>query len=379
MRVAHIIDSLAWGGAQKLLVTFAEAARTSNVDVTIITLQADKKGAPFTSQIQALGTRMVAMHAPRLLHLPRLIRLVRFLKQERFDVVHTHLNNANILGPLACALTGTPVVASLHNMRIDTHLNSRKKLEIWTLRYLAKRIVAVGQQVADARQFQFPRTPLVVIPNAVTLISPLAQAEREVLRAELVGDTARPLLISVGRLTPLKGGSDLLTAFAQVCKIHPQAALIIVGDGSDLEVLAEKIRVLELENNARLLGARSDVPRLLGASDLYVSASLFEGLPVAMLEAMAVGLPVAATEVGDVPLVLTPRTGVGVPPGEPAQLAQAINQLLSNPEQLPAMGRAAREHVAQHYSPSIWLDKLLSLYNEVCLADRNVVPLSEAK
>jgi glycosyltransferase involved in cell wall biosynthesis len=198
------------------------------------------------------------------------------------------------------------------------------------------------------------------------------------VRTELVGDDSRPLLISVGRLTPQKGGSDLLTAFAHVCETHPEAALIIVGDGSDLETLAEQIKALGLTNHAWLLGARSDVPRLLAASDLYVSASLFEGLPVAMLEAMAAGLPVAATDAGDVPLVVTPHAGVVVPRGEPMRLAQAFEQLLNNRKQLPEMGRAAREHVALHYSPAAWLDQLLTLYSEVCVVDQRVLPLSEA-
>jgi glycosyltransferase involved in cell wall biosynthesis len=185
------------------------------------------------------------------------------------------------------------------------------------------------------------------------------------------------LLISVGRLTPQKGVDDLLTAFAQVCQSHPQTALIIAGDGKILPDLAQQIKTLKLENNAWLLGGRSDIPDLLSASDLYVSAAHWEGLPIAMLEAMSAGLPVAATGVGDVPVVLNNQIGVTVPPQEPAQLAQAICHLLDDAAQLPIMGAAAREHVSRYYSPLTWLDRLLAVYQDV-LSTRAVVVYSEA-
>jgi glycosyltransferase involved in cell wall biosynthesis len=377
MHIAHIIDSLAWGGAQKLLVTFAEAAQQHNISLTIINLDNNDRGAPFAAALKNLDIRIVTFHAQRLFDLPRFFKLLRFLAQEKFDLVHTHLNYANILGTLACTFTGTPTVATLHNMRVGIDSGARKKLERWMLQKLTDELVVVGEQVAKARQPQFPDKVLHIIPNAVAPILPLSEAERLTLRTELTGDPARPLLISVGRLTSQKGVDDLLTAFAQVCKSHPQAALIIVGGGSIMAELNLQIKALYLENNAWMLGGRSDVPRLLAASDLFVSASHWEGLPVAMLEAMSAGLPVVATGVGDVPVVLKPRSGVIVPPKEPEQLAQAVSQLLDNAEQLPVMGSTAREHVALHYSPAAWLDKLLALY-QVVLSSKTTLTLSEA-
>ena len=376
MRIAHLIDSLDWGGAQKLLVTFAEAARQQNISLTIILLEKDSGDAPFTAELEKLDIRIVTFHAQRLINPFRFARLIRFLKREKFDIVHSHLNYANILAPIACALTGTPIVATLHNMRVSPNPSLRKRLERRVLKTMARKIIVVGQQVAIARQHQFPGRTLHVVPNAVSPIPSLVESERLALRTELIGDPHRPLLITVGRLTGQKGVSDLLTAFAHVCQAHPQAALLVVGDGRILPDLAQQIKESGLENSAWLLGGRSDVPRLLAASDLYVSASHWEGLPVAMLEAMSAGLPVAATRVGDVPVVLTSQTGVAVPPKEPLQLAKAIIQLLDDRENLPIMGAAAREHVARHYDPSVWLAKLLDLY-QCALAGDTAVPLSE--
>lgn len=111
-----------------------------------------------------------------------------------------------------------------------------------------------------------------------------------------------------------------------------------------------------------MVGARDDIPRILPAADLFVSSSYLEGLPIAILEAMAAGLPVVATTVGDIPRVVVEGTGVVVPPHQPAQLASAINRLLDDPAQLRTMGLAARQHVAVHHSPAVWVDQLMKMY-----------------
>lgn len=365
MRIAQLIDSLAWGGAQKLLVTFAEAARQRDITLTVISLNDRDGGAPFRTDLERLGVRVVTFHGSRLVSPSRFFKLRQFLQQEQFDIVHTHLSYANILGSLACTLSRTPIVATMHNVQIGTKPPLHVRFEQWLLQKTVNHLIVVGQQVAKIRRPQFPSKTIHIVPNAVTPIAPLPTAKRLALRQDLIGNEDRPLLINVGRLTYQKGLGDLLTAFAQVCQSHPQAALIIVGGGEILPDLAEQIKQLGLENNAWLLGKRSDVPQLLGASDLYVSSAYWEGLPVAMLEAMSAGLPVVATAVGDVPVVMTEQTGLTLPPKEPEQLAQAICQLLDDKERLSIMGAAAREHVTLHYSPSVWLDKLLTVYAAV--------------
>ena len=133
MKIAQIIDSLGWGGAQKLLVTFSEVAIQRNISLTIITLDGDEASAPFRANLEKLGIRVIVFHAPRLLAPLRFFKLTRFLKQEQFDIVHTHLSYANILGSLACTLTNTPIVATIHNVKIDGP-SARRRLEYWVLK-----------------------------------------------------------------------------------------------------------------------------------------------------------------------------------------------------------------------------------------------------
>lgn len=366
MRIAHLIDNLKRGGAQKLLLTFAQVAQARGWPVTIICLQ-PAPDTPWPAQLTQAGAQVVYCAGHSLFDPGRLWRLHQLLRRERFDVVHTHLTYANILGGLLAPLAGVPVVASLHNTVVDRRFVHpvRDPLEAWMLRHRMQRVLAVGQAVATAKQAGLGAKKIDIIVNAVAPLPGLALAERTALRAELVGDARRPLLLAVGRLSPPKGFADLLTAFATVRATHPTAALLIAGMGQEEAALQAQVAALQLAGHAWLLGPRDDVPRLLAASDIFVSASHWEGLPVAILEAMAAGLPIVATSVGDVPQVVTPDTGLIVPPQQPAALAAALNTLLADPARRTTLGRAARARVTQEYSAEVWLDRLAEVYREV--------------
>lgn len=367
MRVAQLIPSLQIGGAEKLQVTFAAAAQTRGLDLTVLSLRRPHR-TPIPGELEALGARVVSFNLRRLLDPVGIARIVDFLRRERPDVLHTHLGYATIVGSLAGWLTHTPVVASLHSSGFfANHRYMIHHLETLALRYGVQRVVAVGHVVAEAHRTRLGGTPVVVIPNAVAIPPALPPAERLALRSEITGDPASPLLLAVGRLVWEKGFADLLTAFASIRQAHPSARLAIAGSGPLHAELRAQIEALGLGGHAELLGTRNDVPRLLAASDLFVSSSHLEGLPLAVLEAMAAGLPVVATAVGDVPRVVVPGTGVVVPSRDPAAIAAAVQQLLDDPMRMRALGTGARAYVTRNYSPSAWIDRLLAIYDEVAL------------
>jgi len=157
----------------------------------------------------------------------------------------------------------------------------------------------------------------------------------------------------------------LLQAFATVHTRHPSAVLAIAGRGDLQAKLQEMITSLGLEKNVSLLGQRGDARRLMGAADIYVNASLREGTPVSVLEAMAERLPIAATQVGETPYLLEPGAGLLSPPGQPAALAAILNLLLDSPELRASFGQAAFERVQAHYSRPTWCRSLLELYSQV--------------
>lgn len=365
MHVAHLIGRLKRdGGAEKLIQTFAHAASSLNLKLTIITLR--ENDPQVQREVEALGARVISFPGRKLGNPFRFWQLLRFIQQEKFELIHTHLSDETILGISIGQFLGIPVVCTIHNTRMTSQDNPvRDLLEPWLYRYGASQIIAVGWTTASVQGERIGNKSITVIPNAVLPINDLSTIERNELRKELVGNAEYPLLISVGRLTPQKGFLDLITAFAILHKSNPRSRMIIVGQGPQDEELITKIQHLNLQSKVKLLGLRSDVPRLMAASDIYVSASLWEGLPVATLEAMSAGLPIVATNVGDVPQVVIEGTGILVPPRQPEELALAIGYLLDHDERSRIIGKVARNHVQRTFGVENWINMQLEIYEKV--------------
>lgn len=354
-------------------VVFAQAIREhSDIELTVVSLRENNQDTNIPSQIEAAGAHVVYFSAKKLCNPVRLLRLINFLRRENFDVVHTHLPSSNVLGTIAGRLAGRPVISAIRNSRDDTWGRLSVllgKVETFTLRYLSHQVMAVGYATAAAQQHRLGNKQITPVPNALRTTPLLLPDKRNQIRTELVGDPVKPLLISTGRLVPQKGYGDLLTAFAEVHKQHPEAVLVIAGEGPLHNELTERIDTLGLKEYVNLLGFRKDVSLLLAASDIFISSSHWEGLSVSILEAMAAGLPVVATNVSDTPQVVVEGTGHVVPPHEPTLLADAICSLLSNPPQRHSFGSAARAFIEKNHNPAAWADKILDMYKSViCLS-----------
>ncbi len=366
MHVLQMIDLLRIGGAQKLVETFALHAEAYGMQVTVLSLHTDPR-SPLRQALLSAGVEVLAFPAPRLLDAARLRALSAHLRERRYDVVQTHLTYANILGGLTGAWTGTPVVATLHSVGQDPRFRHpvRRALETWALRYAARSVVAVGGEVARAHAPRLGRRRKpVIIPNAVPEIVPLSAGERASLRARLGCSEGHLALLAVGRLAAPKGYPDLLKAFALLLPQYPGLRLWVAGDGVLRGELRSLAASLGLDGHVFFLGRRDDVPALLSAADIFVNASHWEGLPLAVLEAMMAGLPVVATAVGDIPSVLPAEAGSLVPPRQPEALADALRPLLEDAALRARRGRAAREHALRTCSVEAWMLRLRALYEE---------------
>ncbi len=363
MRVLQLVDTMTVGGAQKLQLTYTRMAVAHGEEPIIVSLRAFLN-SPLPGQLQSAGAQVLAMPGKGLKDIPRTLRLRRLLRSEHIDVLHAHLGYAIMIGAAAGALAGVPVVATLHSTKAD----AKQWLEALALRHGAKRIIAVGTAVAEAYKERVGKSRMVVLPNPVSEPPELAEPERVALRTEVAGDPGRPLIVTAGRLAPDKGYEDLLSVMDEIRKIHPSAVLAIAGIGRLQEELAACILECGLQDHVRMLGLRNDLPQILASADLYVSASLREGLPITVLEAMAAGLPVVATRVGDVPQLLKDGRGTLVAPGEREELCGAILQHLADPAAGKRMGAAAREYVLRQHSAETWYAELRKIYAEVAPA-----------
>jgi glycosyltransferase involved in cell wall biosynthesis len=361
MYIVQMINALRVGGAEKLIVTFAQAAQKRDIELVVVTLRPNVPEVQ--AQVESYGVRVEAFNNRKIQAPGRFLELTRFLRRERPDIIHTHLTMANILGASCGLLTGIPVVATLHNTAMSTSdklvLSS---VETFMLRNIIQRIIAVGWKTAEAHQARFGGKSIDVIPNAVTIPTPVDEATRQESRVKLTGDPTLPILLSVSRLEPQKGVFDLIEAFAQVGQSRPDARLVIVGSGSLEGQVKAKIGELGLTQSVHMLGLRQDVPDILAAGDIFVSAAHWDGLPVASLEAMASGLPLVVTAVGDLPRVVLPGTGLLVEPRNPSALAEGILRFLEDPEMMRNSGKEARNQAINHYSADVWMDRLLEVY-----------------
>jgi glycosyltransferase involved in cell wall biosynthesis len=294
-------------------------------------------------------------------------QLVYILRSRHIDVLQTHLGHSNILGILAAKLAGVPVIPTLHSTHAQPsgHLfRLRLSLEYYLLRSYATRIVAVGRLIGDIFRSRLSGRTIDVILNPVKIHPALSTEKRDALRKTINNNASCQIILNVGRLKSDKGLADLISAFSIVHEKHSKAHLAIVGDGdllSDLHSLASRLGV---EDFVHFFGARNDVPDLLYASDLYVSSSHREGLSIAMLEAMAAGLPVLATNVGDSGYLLSEGRGVLVDPHDIDALALEMSRLLNQPAQMKLFGQKAHAFVEENFTLSSWFEKLITIYKE---------------
>ena len=365
MYIFQMIDGLSVGGAEHLQITFAKEAKRRNFKLTVISLEAEDD-SQYLSELRSLGVPVYFFPTKRIFDIKNIYRIMRFFLKERPDVVHTHLTYANIIGSITARLTRIPVVATLHSTGIDERLRASRteRVEKIALRYFINKIIACGPAVARYFNQENQNVPTIMIPNAVEDFPEITNLEYENLKKQIVGDLNRVLIISVGRLEKHKGFIDLLKAFSILHQSHPSAFLALVGGGSIKDDLELMVSEYGLSDHVKLLGWRTDVKSLLFVSDLYVLASHWEGLPIAILEAMAAGLPVLATNVGDNAWAID-AAGEVVPPHKPEILSDAMAKLLDDPVRCKELGKKARIRFEENFKSSIWFDNIIAVYQSL--------------
>jgi glycosyltransferase involved in cell wall biosynthesis len=233
---------------------------------------------------------------------------------------------------------------------------------------VADAFVAVSPDVARAVRASYrpPADRLVTIPNGVDMDRYGQPVDRAAVRHRLELRPDGPLVVVVAKLMEQKGHADFLDALPAVRSAHPDVQVAFLGEGHLEPSLRARVDAEGHGSVIRFLGSRSDVPEVLAASDLFVLPSLWEGLPMALLEGMATGLPVVATEVsGTRDVVEHERSGLLVKPGTPAELAAAIGRVLGDRGLAASLGAAARRRVEDRYSARTQASRHAELYRRL--------------
>ncbi len=288
------------------------------------------------------------------------LRLRRFLSEHRFDVVHFHTSRAHSMAPFAAGLAGTRVVTR----RMD-YVPSRLSASCLYNRSV-EAVAAISEEVANALRAGGVSSKLItIIPSGVDCrrFAPPTPEQRTAAREALGLAADQVAVAAVGGLELRKGHRYLLEAIAQLRGPRPNIRCFIAGDGSQRDALAEQARRMGLENSLRMLGGIGDPRTLFWAIDIYVQPSVKEGLGVALLEAMACGLPPVASRAGGmVEVIEDRRSGLLVEAADSSALAQAISELIDSPAARSSIGAAARERVVRNFSMETMAQQTLALY-----------------
>ncbi len=306
-----------------------------------------------------------------------LFKLYRLMRREKPHIVHTHTATAGLLGRLAARLAGAPVILhTFHGHVLRGYFGPlRSKALVWMERFLARlsdRIVTVseGQRRELARYGIAPLEKIAVVHLGFELEDLLAcESYRGELRRELglADDGYRYKLIGiVARLVPIKNHLLFLQVAKLVAEAVPQARFLVVGDGELRGELKAYARDLGLDERVLFTGWRRDLARLYADLDVVALTSINEGTPVSLIEAMAAGVPVAATAVGGVPdVVVDGETGYLVKAGDVEGMAEAVIDLLRNPEKAREMGQEGREAAYPKFAVQTLIANVEGLYAEL--------------
>lgn len=387
IRVLQAIANLDRGGGQEVVRTLVRYLPEAGSDPVVVSL-AD---GPLRGEIEALGVPVEIVRGrtkaltsgPAAIGELRRIRadLARVVARHRPEVIQTHLLRS--LDFLALTLRREPGVRAVfwtvHNAMLDLRADQLPGAQRWLLgpKRLAHRtlyraggrladgFIAVSSDVAESVRAAYrpPSGRLSVIPNGVDVERYTQAVDRNAVRASIGVAPEAPLAIVVAKLMTQKGHAVLLDALPGVLDRVAGLRVVLVGEGELRDALEARVAGAGLQDSVTFAGNRGDIAQLLAASDLFVLPSLWEGLPMALLEAMASGLPVVATAVsGTREVIEDGRSGILVPPGDAPALGAAMIAVLERPETAAALGAAARSRVEDCYSARAQAQRHAELY-----------------
>ncbi len=367
LRVCHIIHHLAPGGAERLLVQLAEVAQVEHLHVSVLSIM-DSGPFAFAQELRSRGVVVEDLGATSRWD-PRSLALgVSAVRRLRPHLLHTHLKHADILGAVASARLGIPMVSTMHNIEasVGPILRFKRYAGAWARLHQAQRTITVSdaQRAWYLDAFHVNPAHVVTIRNGVTLPAPAASA-RSAIRGQFGFEDDHVVALMLGVMRPGKGHDQLLDAVEQLPPSSP-LRFVLAGDGPRRAELEQRATTLADEvGRIVFAGWRSDVADLLAASDMVVHPTLFDALPTALIEALGAGLPSVASNVGGVPEIVTAGCGILVAPDRPRELAAALIELAADPNLRRRLGVQARRRYDEEFSAHRWAGRLRNLYDEV--------------
>lgn len=378
IRILHVVESTT-GGVRRHISTQVQLLDRDHFDVAVACPPQRDQAFGDTGFVHDIARLGVPIHTVRMLRAIRpaadtraLVSLARLLRAERFDIVHAHSSKAGFLARAAARLTGGAATVYTPHSLYFTGLRSPLKRRFFlaleqAAGYLTDRIVAVSPSERDAILHERIARPeqVVCIENGVAAPVLPPDYDRAAQRAALGQPGDGPLIGTVARLAEQKNPGLFLEAAARLARQRPDARFVWCGSGELAEQAQALALALGIAPHCRFLGHREDVVPILAALDLFWLTSSYEGMPCVLLEAMALSLPIVATDVVGTRDVLAGTAGLLVPPSDAAALAGVSLRLLELPQRRAALARAGFTRYQEHGGAARMVRKTEQMYHDL--------------
>lgn len=355
MKIIQVIPSFAFGGAEIMCENLLYAQKRLGHDVSAVSLF--DVHSPIAERIEAAGIKIFFMGKKPGLDLSMKKKLKKLFAAERPDVVHVHLNAIKYVAPAAKAAKLKKCIYTVHNLAEKDAGGFSQKLNAYFFRHSMAKPVALSPAVKESisRVYGICECNIPVVFNGIDLSGCTVKTDYS------LGDS--PVFLHVGRFFAQKNHVGMIRAFAKVCDKYPKARLRLVGDGEERGAAEELVRSLGLERNVTFEGLQSNVYPYLNSADIFLLPSLYEGVPITLIEAMGTALPIVATAVGGVPDMLRDGESAALCKCDTDAIAEACISLLESEALRESYGRAALE-AASKFGAEHMAESYLKIYSE---------------
>lgn len=374
-KIAYIVNSLNLGGTENLVVQMSYAFQ-SEYDVFVICL--DNPGI-WAAKLRDEKIPVYCFWRQPGIDLAMAIKIAGFCKKHAVDLIHAHQSTPWFYAALSRLFYRAPkLLFEEHGRFYPEHYSWKKNvINKCLIQHLTDKFIAVSKDVR-LRLVQYEgvsATRIQVIYNGVHRPSQIGQERRAKLRLDLGLSPDDFVVGTVGRLDPIKNLPMFLRAFTEAKLQHTQLKGLLVGDGPEFSMLKTMCGSLRITENIIMTGYRQDATDLLQCMDIFILCSFSEGTSMALLEAMASGVPTIVTDVGGNPELITHNiSGWVIPSDSSKDLAAAISEACGTPEKRACMSEVARHDYETHYSFTGMIDNYHSLYAKLLMfANKRIV------
>ncbi len=370
LRVALLTDSDVFAGTERYMLDLGCALR----DLGVAAMIACPTPSLLAERAASEDLTVIPIQKSGLINRSAVKTLVDLFQSGRLDIVHANNGRTMLASAMAVRQARKGRFVATQHFLEPEHVSHRgPKAAVfhaahrWVSRYMAHCIaISEAARAGVLKRGEAPEQKVTTILNGIRPLDPHKLASPSEIRAGLGIDLDTPLIVCAARLEREKDVRSLIAAMAEVKEAFPEVRCVVAGQGAQQAMLTAQIAEAGLQSTVRLLGFRTDAQALIQAGDIFVLPSLAEPFGLVILEAMALGRPVVATNAGGPPEIIEEGvTGLLVPPSDPPALAAAIRRLLADRKAMETMGRHGQERFEARFTAARMAQDMLELYRRI--------------